>query len=146
MYPYPGREREIRAVLYVRVQILQAMKEFQRRPHCAFGVVFVGDRIAKVDDNSVSLKLGNKPAEALHDRQGQVLIAALQQSKVFGIKLLGQRRVADQIDKKAREIASFGEQTTLATMVSFAIQWVSQPSSFRAAFPVDNAAQAAFWP
>ena len=65
------------------------MKEFQRCPHGALGVVFMRDGIAEINDNAVALKLGYETAEPLHYRQGEVLIAALQQSKVFGIKLLG---------------------------------------------------------
>jgi hypothetical protein len=68
----------------------------------------MGYRIAKVYDNPVALKLGYEPAEPLHHRQSEVLIAALEQSKVFGIKLLRQGRVANQIDKDAGQVTSFG--------------------------------------
>ncbi|HWX29309.1 MAG TPA: hypothetical protein VNZ53_17940 [Steroidobacteraceae bacterium] len=106
--PDPGRQGKIRAIPYVGVQILQAMEKFQRRPNCALSVVFMGNRIAEVYDNPIALKLGYEPAEPFHHRQSEVLIAALQQSKVFGIKLLRQGRVANQIDKDAGEITSLG--------------------------------------
>ena len=68
------------------------MKEFQSRSQGALGVVFVRDRIAEIHDDAIALKLRNEAAEPLHNRQGEVLIAALEQSKVFGIKPLGERR------------------------------------------------------
>ena len=84
----PGCKREIRPVPDIGVQLLQAMEKFQRRPYRPLGVVFVSNGIAEVDDHPIALKLGDEPPEALHHRQSEVLIAALQQSKVFGVKLL----------------------------------------------------------
>ena len=105
-----GRQRYIRTVPYVGFQILQPLEKLQRCANCALGVIFMRHRITEIDDDAITLKLSHEPAKSLHYRQGKVLVTALKQAKIFRVKLLGQGRVSDQVDKDAGEIAPFGHQ------------------------------------
>jgi hypothetical protein len=77
------------------------MKEFQSGAQGALGIVFVRRRIPKIHHHAIALELRDEAAEPFHYRQGKVLVAALQEPKVFRIEPLGKRRVSNQIDENA---------------------------------------------
>jgi hypothetical protein len=78
----------------------------QSCPHGALRVVFVRQRIAKVDQQAIPQVLGNVPTETLDDRGAGGLVGSHCGAVVLRVELPGQCRRAHQVTEQDRELAA----------------------------------------
>src|SRR5262249_29285299 len=79
----------------------------QSCPHGALRVVLVRQRVAKVDEQTISQVLGNVPTEALDDRSTGRLVRTHRSTVVFRVEVPGQRRRGHRITEQDGELAAF---------------------------------------
>jgi hypothetical protein len=58
--------------------------------HGALGIVLMGTRVAKVDEQAITQVLRNVPLKALDDLGGILLVGAHYMTQVFRVELLAQ--------------------------------------------------------
>ena len=80
----------------------------QAGPHGPLRVVFMRQRIAKVDQQAIPQVLGNVPVKALDDRGTGGLVGPHHVAVVFRVELPGQRGRVHQVTEQDRELAAFG--------------------------------------
>jgi hypothetical protein len=79
----------------------------QSCPHGALRVVFVRQRIAKVDQQAIPQVLGNVPIEAPDDRDTGGLVGPHRGTVVLWVELPGQRCGGHQVAEQDGELAAF---------------------------------------
>src|SRR4029453_15617065 len=90
------------------IQGARGLDNPQARMHGALGIVLMGARVAKVDEQAIAQILCDVPLKALDDRGGGLLIGATYMTQVFGVELLAQPGGVDQIAEQHRQLPSFG--------------------------------------
>src|SRR5215831_12212546 len=73
----------------------------------SLSIVFMCNRITKVDQQSITEMLGYEPLIALNHCFTRLVIPLYDRVVVFGIELSGQGCGADQVHEHHRELASF---------------------------------------
>src|SRR4029450_11563826 len=98
MDPDPELQLRDGPAVDIRIQIAQTPDQRQRGEQRALGIVAVRGRIAEIDEEAVAEGLSDEPAEALHGRYGQSLVATQKQPQLFGIEPLGPVRKPEQAE------------------------------------------------
>ena len=111
-----------------RIEIAQAVEQGERREQRALGVVTVCRGVAEIDEEPVAEGLRDEPAEALHGRQGQPLVATEQDPEIFRIQLFGQVGEPDQVDELDREKAMFGRPLVRSRVADFTHRTPPRPA------------------
>jgi hypothetical protein len=89
------------------IQRGDGLNNTQPRVHGAPSIVFMGRGVAKVDQQAITEVLGDMPLVACNDLGGSLLVGAYHRTQVFGVKLAGELRGADQVAKQHGELAPF---------------------------------------
>ncbi len=82
-YPLPLRQSAIKGA--------HGLDNPQPHSHRPLRIVFVGLRIAKVDQEPIPQVLGNMPVQALNDLSTGRLIGPQHLAEIFGVKLASRR-------------------------------------------------------
>jgi hypothetical protein len=93
--------------LQAGIEALHRCQNLQSGIHGTPGVVFMGLRIAEVDQEAVPEVLGNMAIKAVDHLITGCLIGAHHVSEVFGVELAGQDGRVYDIAKQDRELATF---------------------------------------
>ena len=91
-----------------RVQHRHGLYNAQSGAHGALRIVFVGLRIAKVDEQAVAQILRDRPGKALDDGGAGGVVGTQHLAQVFGIELPGEAGRVGQIAEHHGELAAFG--------------------------------------
>ncbi len=75
--------------------------------HGAPGIVFMGRRVAKIDQQPITEVLGNMALVVLDDLGSGLLVGAHHGAQVFGVELAGELRGAHQVAEQHRELPAF---------------------------------------
>ena len=86
---------------------LHRLDHRQAGPHGALRVVFVRQRIAKVDQQAIAQVLRNVPVEALDDRGTGGLVGSHHGAVVLRVEVPGQRCRVHQVAEQDGELAAF---------------------------------------
>jgi hypothetical protein len=84
------------------IQSTHGLHNPQTRMHGALGIIFMGARVAKVDEQAIAEILRDVPLKALDDRGGGFLVGAHHLTQVFGVELLAELCGVDQIAEQHR--------------------------------------------
>src|SRR5215475_14386546 len=95
-------------LLQTTIEVPHALDHPQSGPHGALGIVFMGLRIAKVDEEPIAEVLGDMSVKVLNDLSADSLVGPDDLSEVFGIELTGQSGRVHQVTKQHGELAAFG--------------------------------------
>jgi hypothetical protein len=107
MHPHADGQADAVLLLQAGGEGCHGLDHRQASPHGALRVVFVRQRIAKVDQQAISQVLGNIPIEALDDRGTGGLVGPHRGAVVLRVELARQRRRAHQVAEQDRELAAF---------------------------------------
>ena len=80
-----------------RLEFAHRRDQLQPRPYRPLGVVLMGLRIAKIDEDAVAQVLRHEPAEAAHDLSDAFVIGRNDLAQVLRVHAGGERRRADQV-------------------------------------------------
>ncbi len=108
MQAQPHGEGNAILSLQSAIQGARGLDNPQARMHGALGIIFMGARVAKVDEQTIAEILRDVPLKALDDLGGGLLIGAHYMTQVFGVELLAQPGGVDQIAEQHRQLPSFG--------------------------------------
>src|SRR5262249_55686579 len=105
----PNTEGQSDALLLLQAggKCPHSLDHCQSCPHGALRVVFVCQRIAKVDQQTIPQVLGNVPLEALDDRGTGGLVGPHRGAVVLRVELPRKRCRAHQVAEQDRELAAF---------------------------------------
>jgi hypothetical protein len=104
----PYRQTESFVVLEAGMECVQSVEHPQPHPDGALRIVFMGLRIAKVDQQSIAEILGNMPVKA-GDHLGAGLVIGLDHlTVVFRIELTREACGLHQVTKQDGQLAPFG--------------------------------------
>src|SRR5712691_8364802 len=92
----------------MRIQPFHGLDNVQTGIHGTLGIVFMGPRKAKIDEEPITEQLGNMAVVALDDLCCGLLVGAHNFAEVFWIELTGQTGRTDKIAKHHRELTTFG--------------------------------------
>src|SRR5262249_2871544 len=95
-------------LLQTAIEVPHARDHPQSGPHGALGIVFMGLRIAKVDEEPIAEVLRDITLKLLDHLGARGLIGAHDLPEVFGIELTGQSGRIHQVTKQHGELAPFG--------------------------------------
>src|SRR5262249_52000899 len=98
--------------LQAGIEALHRCQNLQSGVHSPAGVVFMGLRIAEVDQEPIPKVLGNMTVKATDHLSAGLLIGAYHVSEVFGVELAGQDGGVHDIAKQDRELAAFRVRST----------------------------------
>jgi len=90
MHSHPGRQAYPLALRQSAIQSAHGLDNPQSHQHRPLRIVFVGPRIAKVDQEPIPQILGNVPVQALDDLGTGRLIGPQHLAQIFGVKLASQ--------------------------------------------------------
>src|SRR5215471_1523640 len=76
--------------------------------HGAPGIVFMGTRIAKVDEQTIAEILRDVPIKTLDDLGGGFLVGTYYLTQVFGVELLAEQCGVDEIAEQDGQLPPFG--------------------------------------
>jgi hypothetical protein len=83
------------------------LDQAQAGVHGAPGLIFMGERIAKVDQQAITKVLGDMALVLLDDRGGGLLVGTHHGPQVFRIELARELRGAHQVTEQHRELPAF---------------------------------------
>src|SRR5215467_2314108 len=89
------------------IQVFHRSENSQTSPYCSLGVIFMGLRIAEIDEQTIPKELGDMPIVALNNFRTHLLICPYHVTPVFRVELRGQLGGIDQITEHGRELATF---------------------------------------
>ena len=90
------------------VELPDAVDQRQSGPDRAFGVIFVGLRIAKVDEHAVAHEFGDVATISADDILDLRLVRTQELLQIFRIKAGGESCRAHEVAKHHRELSPFG--------------------------------------
>ena len=90
------------------IELAQGLHDPQPGPHRPLGVIFVGQGVAKVDEQAIAEVLGDMPLKAGDHLGTGVLIGPHHLAQVFRVELAGERGRVHQVTEQHGELAAFG--------------------------------------
>src|SRR5262252_7022741 len=94
-------------LLQTGIQGSHGIQNFQPSPYCSVSVIFMCLRIAEVDKQTITEKLGDMPIVALDHLGTYSLICTDDFPVLFGVELGGEVGGIDQVAEHHRELPSF---------------------------------------
>jgi hypothetical protein len=91
----------------VPVEVAQRSLDLESRTDRALGIIFVGPRVAEVDEYSIAEKLRDVPLEPLDGSRARILVGRQDLSKFFEVESLTELRGSDEITIDDGEVSAF---------------------------------------
>jgi hypothetical protein len=89
-------------------ECLQHLDNPEPRPHSASGIVFMGSRIAKVDQQSIAQILRDMPPKVFDNSGTCLLVSTYELPVLFRVELSRERGRAYQVTEHYRQLPAFG--------------------------------------
>src|SRR5262245_10075169 len=107
MDPYSHGQSYLIPLLQSAIERLQGLYYDEPSSHCSLRIVFMGLRIAKVDQQAIAEVLGDMALKALDDLGAGGLIRPDNLPQVFRVEPASEAGGVHQIAKQYRELATF---------------------------------------
>src|SRR5215510_12705794 len=90
------------------MQVAHGRQNAQRSPYGSLGIIVMGLRIAKVDQQTIPKELGDVPLIASNDLRTGGVIRPYHVPVLFRIELAGESRGVHEVTEHHRELTAFG--------------------------------------
>jgi hypothetical protein len=94
--------------LQAGIELLHGLQHPQPGAYRSLGVVFMGPRVAEVDEQAITQILPNVPLKAGDHCGAGLLIGPHHLAPLLGVELAGEHGRVHQVTKQYRELAAFG--------------------------------------
>jgi hypothetical protein len=108
VYPETYRQSDAFVLFQTEIEGSDRMDDCQPSTDCSVRVIFMGLRVAKVDQQPIPQILGDIPGKALDHVGTGLLVGPYHLTVVFRVELFGKGGGAHEVTEHDRELAAFG--------------------------------------